>query len=69
MDEYDYKVGQRVEVDINEQPPGRGVVTGIAPNRHGVDYFLVRYRDRAGRDHEEWFAGEELEAVEQDAPA
>jgi hypothetical protein len=63
MDQYDYKIGQAVEIglaaemDIRE----RGVVTGIAPNRRDTDYFLVKYRDPTGREREEWFAEEELD--------
>ena len=63
MDLYAFSVGERVEVEMDEHPV-RGVVTGIAPNRSGKDYFLVKYRDRSGREHEEWFADEKLEAEE-----
>jgi hypothetical protein len=67
MDEYDYKFGQHVEVEIDGQPPVLGVVTGIAPERSRTDYFLVKYRDRTRRECEEWFASEELEALDEGA--
>ena len=66
MGDYAFSVGEHVEAETGERPV-RGVVTGIAPNRTGTDYFLVKYRDRSGLEHEEWFAVDKLDVAKQEA--
>lgn len=61
--EFTFDIGERVKLAASEE---QGNVVGRAEYQHAEDSYLVRYKAGDGRQVEQWWTEDALEAVEND---